>query len=172
MTSPVVIGSYLDTSVLVAALVPVIPHHRACVNYCRSLVTAQARVFISSVIRIEFAQAWFLLPRMPYVDDEMRHDHRLGAWDRNVAVRERWMEEGVDRFETVLAGFHQVVELPLDRGAWRASIGFIARHRLRSHDAIHAATALSIGRVDFASVAGDFRRVPSLRLRLLRDSPT
>ncbi len=53
-------------------------------------------------------------------------------------------------------------------GAWDRDPA--ARHRLRSHDALHVATALAAGVPDFATVDADFRRVSALRLHLLRDS--
>ena len=107
---------------------------------------------------------------MPYIDAETRRAYRLGAWDRNVVVRERWMAEGANRLETRLARFREVIEIPLDRDIWFASLDLMARYRLRSHDAAHAATAFSIGLVDFATVDGDFQRLPNLRLHLVRDA--
>jgi predicted nucleic acid-binding protein len=106
---------------------------------------------------------------MPYVDAEMRREYRFGAWDRSVQVRERWMTEGVNRLETLLARFGGVVELSVSLSAWRSSIGLMAFHRLHSNDAIHAATAILAGVVDFATADDDFRRVPNFRLHLLRD---
>lgn len=45
----------------------------------------------------------------------------------------------------------------------------MARYRLRLSDAIHAVAALNAGVLNFATVDGDVRRVPMLRLHLLRD---
>ena len=74
------------------------------------------------------------------------------------------------QFERFLAPFAAIVELPFSLPIRRASIELMARHRLRSHDAIHVATALAAGVPDFASVDSDFRRVPALQLHLLRDA--
>jgi predicted nucleic acid-binding protein len=161
---------YLDTSVFVATIVPAVPHHSACVAFCDSLAGGSAKVITSDLMRIEFVQSWFRLPSMSYLDAQTRRDYRMSAWDRNVAVRERWMAEGVARMEALLARFHTTAELPLTLAIWRASVDIMARHRLRSYDAVHVATALLAGVQDFATVDDDFRRVPTLRLNLLRDS--
>ena len=44
----------------------------------------------------------------------------------------------------------------------------MAQHRLPSHDAIHVATARAAGVRDFVTLDDYFRRVPDLRLWLLR----
>jgi predicted nucleic acid-binding protein len=172
MTDTSSLGTYLDTSVVVAALLPAIPNHRACAAFCAALEASRTRVFLSQITRFEVAQSWFRLPTMPYIDAETRRTYRLGAWDRNTLVREHWMVDGASRLETQLARYQEVVELPLDRDIWLASLELMARHRLRSHDAAHAATAVSLGVVDFASVDDDFRRLPNLRLQLVRDAPS
>ncbi|HUG60949.1 MAG TPA: type II toxin-antitoxin system VapC family toxin [Methylomirabilota bacterium] len=162
---------FVDTNVAVAALFPRIAHHRACAGFCDALEADGVRVVCSHLLHLEFVQTWFRLPQSPYLDAETIRRARLGAWDRSLEVRERWMAEGVARLDAFLARFANVVEIPFDLDVWRASAGLMARYRLRSHDAAHAATALSVGVLDFATADDDFRRVPNLRLHLLRDAP-
>lgn len=170
MTPSRLAAVYMDTNVAVATLVPAIAHHRACAEFCDAVEADQTRVVCSRILHVEFAQVWFRLPTTPYLDAATIREFRLRAWDRNASVRERWMAEGVTRLDDFFLRFAQVVQLPLTEATWRASVGFMARHRLRSHDAIHAATAIRVGVPDFASVDADFRRVPNLRLELLRDN--
>lgn len=160
---------FLDTSAVVCAVQSGIPHHRACREYCDHLVRSGRRVVISQILRIEFAQTWYRMPATSYVQPQVVRAFRLGAWDREAAVREKWMAYGFTLLDGLVAGFAGNLELPIDESVIAASVQIMARHRLRSHDAIHVATALAAGVPDFASVDGDFRRVSALRLHLLRD---
>ena len=103
---------YLDTNVILAALMPAIPHHHACADFCDAVVAGRTRVFCSRVLRLEFGQVWFQLPNSPYLGTEMTRQFRLGAWGRNSAVREQWMAEGVAQLATFFARFDRLVEDP------------------------------------------------------------
>lgn len=81
------------------------------------------------------------------------------------------MDDRVKQVEAFLRRFTEIVELPLTAPILTTSITVMARYRPRSYDAVHVASALSVGIADFASVDADFRRVSNLRLRLLRDAP-
>ncbi len=161
---------FLDTSAVVCAVQTGIPHHRACRDYRDQLVRDSRRVVISRLLRIEYAQAWYRMPATSYVRPQIVRAFRLGAWDRNPAVRETWMAYGMTLLDQLLAGFAGTLELPIDESVIAASVQIMAQHRLRSHDAIHVATALAAGVPDFATVDADFRRVSALRLTLLRDT--
>ena len=169
MSRPEPTSVYLDTSVVSAASIAAIPHHGACHRFLAELIESEARVVFSQILRLEFSQVWFRLPKSPYLDAEMVRTFRLRAWDRRPAVREQWMAEGATRFTALTTRFHESVEVPFDLPIWSLANELMAHHRLRSHDAVHAATALRSGVLDLASVDADFRRVPNLRLRLLRD---
>ena len=160
---------FLDTSAVVCAVQSGIPHHRACRDYCDQLVRDGRRVVISQILRIEFAQTWYRMLATSYVQPQVVPAFRLGAWDRDAAVRETWMAYGFTLLDGLVAGFAGTLEVPIEESVIAASVRIMARHRLRSHDAIHVATALAAGVPDFTSVDSDFRRVPTLRLRLLRD---
>ena len=103
---------YLDTNVILAALMPAIPHHHACADFCDAVVAGRTRAFCSRVLRLEFGQVWFQLPNSPYLGTEMTRQFRLGAWGRNSAVREQWMAEGVAQLATFFARFDRLVEDP------------------------------------------------------------
>ena len=70
----------------------------------------------------------------------------------------------------VTARFAALTRVAFDRAIWEASLDAMARHRLRSHDAIHVATARSAGVRSFATLVADFRRVPDLDVMLLRET--
>jgi predicted nucleic acid-binding protein len=162
---------FLDTSVLVTALESSIPNYQASATFCQQLVEQGSRVVISQVVRIEFAQAWFRLPANPYLKPETVRQYRLGAWDRNATVREAWLTFGLASLDQLLSRFADLIEVPLNQPIIAAVVPLMARYRLRSLDAVHVATAISTGIVDVASVDEDFRRVPNIRLTLLRDTP-
>ncbi|HUG60954.1 MAG TPA: type II toxin-antitoxin system VapC family toxin [Methylomirabilota bacterium] len=172
MSRPHAASVYLDTSVVSTALISAIPHHNASHRFLAGLVESETTVVFSQILRLEFSQFWFRLPKSSYLDAETVRTFQLRAWDRRSAVREQWMTEGVAQFNALLARFPGFAEAPFDLLTWSLGNDLMARYRLRSHDAVHAATALRSGVLDFASVDGDFRRVPNLRLRLLRDQPT
>ncbi len=85
-------------------------------------------------------------------------------------MRERWLDAGVQRFNDLMGRFDRVTEIPFGRTIWQASLAVMAQQRLRSHDAIHVATARTAGVRDFATLDDHFRRVPDLRLWLIRDA--
>jgi predicted nucleic acid-binding protein len=161
---------YLDTSVAVTSVESGIPHHRACAAFCDGLRDAGTEVVVSQLVRVEFLNAWFRLSTSPYLQPDTVRRYRLRAWDRDAMVRDSWMVHGVAMFDRFLDSFAATTEVPLNRQIIAASIPLMARHRLRSLDAVHVATALFVGVSDFAAVDEDFRRVPNLRFVLLRDA--
>ena len=163
---------YLDTSVVVTAMVPGIPHHGACAAFCEALRQERTRVVYSQLLRLEFIQVWFRLPAGSYLSTEDVKIHRLRAWDRSPTVRAAWMTHGIEQLERFLDRFGEILELPFNLAVWRASVNVMARHRLRSNDAAHVATARIAGLTDLATVDDDFRRATDLRLWLLRDPGT
>ena len=104
-----------------------------------------------------------------------RHSYRprrrfaLGRWRHDVAVRERWLEAGIAKFDALVNQFHELYELPIDDRAWRQSASLMARYHLSSYDALHVATAIEFGVLDLATLDGDFTRVKELTIWLLRD---
>jgi predicted nucleic acid-binding protein len=163
---------FLDTSVVATALVPGIPHHRACADFCEALRQERTRVVYSQILRLEFVQVWSRLPAGLYLPAEVVRTHRLRAWDRNPSIRVAWMAHGVDQLERFVDRFAESLEIPFNLAIWRASVEVMARHRLRSNDAAHVATARIAGLTDLASVDDDFRRATDLRLWLLRNTGT
>ena len=159
---------YLDTSVVVASTIDGIAGSEACAAFCDRLVDASSHVFFSQILRLELSQVLARLPKDNQVPLAVRHAYRLDRWDSRVDVRTRWLTDAAQRFEDLLARFADLSEIAFDPTIWRASLDVMAHFRLRSHDAVHIATARAAGVRDFATLDDDFRRVPDLRVWLLR----
>lgn len=160
---------YLDTSVLVAAGIGGLIHSGSCPEYCNRLVAAGTHVHFSQIVRLEFAAVIARLPRDTRLPEGLRREYRLGRWDQSPDVHERWMRFGARQLDALVGHFGQRTEAVFDRAVWLDSLDVMARHRLRSHDAIHVATARQAGVRTFATLDDDFRRVPDLDVRLLHD---
>lgn len=161
---------YLDTSLVVAAVIDSHVHHAASIAFCTRLIDARSHVRFSIILRLEFAQVLVKLAKDPQRPAALRRGYRLDRWDARESVRERWLTFGFSRFDALMARFDAVSEVAFDLPIWEASLDVMARHRLRSHDAIHVATARAGGVRDLATLDDDFRRVPDLRVWLIRDA--
>jgi predicted nucleic acid-binding protein len=93
----------------------------------------------------------------------------LDRWERDVNVRRRWFEFGVHESAALLDSFVRIVELPYDEAIWFRSIPIMSDERLRSHDAIHVATAREYGVPCIATTDEHFLRINDLDVRLIRD---
>jgi predicted nucleic acid-binding protein len=161
---------YLDTSVVVAAIMAGSANSLACIAFCESIAIHGNPVAFSQTLRVELSQA---IRKLATRRDRLRPDTRerfqLDRWETDVLVRRRWMSHGIERFRSLLATFAEVVELPFDSGIWERSIDLMVDHFLQSHDAVHAATATAYGLNSFATTDADFARVAQLDVILLRD---
>lgn len=161
---------YLDTNILVAAIVSGSDNSTSAREYCMHLVTTRSNVYYSKIVRLEVSQAILRLAtsatRLPA---DIRDRHGLDRWDFDFLVRHRWMEYGIREFERIRSDFAHVYEYPFDDEIWRRSIHIMSHYRLRSLDAIHVATAQQLGIGDFATSDADFRRIDNLNVTLIRD---
>lgn len=160
---------YLDTSVVVAAIVPGVPDSAASGQFCARLGSQRSNVYFSHLVRIEFAQALRNLVTRRQLPAQIRHRFQLDLWETNVLIRQRWFTEGTRRFDAFLEQFGEWFEIDSQHRIWQRGLEIMAVHQLRAVDAIHVATAQEIGVLDFATADDHFRRVPDLRLWLLRD---
>ena len=84
----------IDTSVIAAYVVPAIAHHPACVRYCNELSQRNVRIYYSNILRIEFSDFWYRLPRTSLLDPKITRlfdwAHGTGAsWSGCNARRDR-----------------------------------------------------------------------------------
>lgn len=162
--------AYLDTNVIISAIIAGSDNARACREFCARLADGRSRVYFSRIVRLEVSQAILKLATKPNrLVATLREQFELDAWDTDIEVRERWMEHGAREFERLRDEFFQVYEFPFQERVWRRSLGLMARYRLQSHDAIHAATALELGVTQFVTSDDHFLRVDELDVHLIRD---
>lgn len=162
--------AYLDTSVIVAATVSGLPNGGASAAYCGSLVGQRQSVAISQIVWLELAQSLRNLASRPgQLPPDLYARFQLDQWQVSPLVRLRWMRFGIGQFEELLARFVEFFEFPFDDAVWRRSVGIMATNGLRSHDAVHVATARQYGVPRFVTLDDHFNRVRDLDVWLIRD---
>jgi predicted nucleic acid-binding protein len=161
---------YLDTTVLVTAIIRDTPHHTSCAEFCARLIGADSRIYLSQLVRVELPQAFRVLAtKKTNLPAHVRLQHRLDDWGTDPAVRRAWLALGISEFEALLQRFYEAYELPWDMQIWQASLQIIEQYGLQSLDATHVATAQRYGLRDLAAVDNDFQRVPALDFWLIRN---
>jgi predicted nucleic acid-binding protein len=91
---------YLDTSVLVSALVRTAPHTTACRSFCQQLIAANSRVYFSQFVRVELLQALRRLATTQHnLAASVRSQYSLEQWGTDPGVRRAWLELGVREFD-------------------------------------------------------------------------
>lgn len=162
---------YLDTSLVVAAMIVGSPHHRAARAYCERLTLERSNVYFSQFLRVELLQAIRSIATDPdALPGVIRRRNRLGKWGFDDQARRAWFAYGTAQFEQLMSQFDTVLELPFTLEAWRRCAAIMWRHQIKSYDAFHAATALEHGVRTFASLDKHFSRVAGLRVELVRNS--
>src|SRR5215210_1816025 len=91
LTRPLPADVYLDTSVVVAAIIAGTPHSAASSAFCLSLAEQGSRVYFSQLLRLEYGEAIRRLVRRDQLPEDLRLRYDLARWDADVAVRRRWM---------------------------------------------------------------------------------
>ena len=161
---------YLDTSVVIAAVVPGILFSRGSIDFCNRLISQQTTVYFSQILRLELTEAVRKVATIPgRAPAGLRQHFRLDDWERDPSVRREWFQFGVQEFDALFSQFAEVYELPFDRSIWLRSVEIMAERQLRSHDAVHLATAYEYRLTCFATTDDEFRKVPDLDVRLIRD---
>lgn len=164
---------YLDSSLVVAAVVRGSDHSQASVDFCARLVDRGSRVYFSQVLRLELSEAIRKLAADPRraarLPPDLRREHQLDQWGTNLFVRQRWMDFGVPQFDALIDRFAEAFELPFRPKTWRSSFGVIVDHQLRSLDAIHVATVRKNRIRHLATTDRDFTRVTDLTVWLEQD---
>jgi predicted nucleic acid-binding protein len=160
---------YLDSSLVVAAMLDGLPDSTACSAFCARLVRGNSRVYFSQILRLEIAEAFRKLASRQQLPESLRLEYQLADWATHPHVRQQWMAFGMGQFAVFIGKFYQVSELPFRIRMWRRSVQIMAEYGLGSHDAVHVATALQNGVQIFATSDKHFNRVDALDIRLIRD---
>lgn len=133
---------FLDSGVVVAAIIPGSQFWPECNAFCDRLIAESSEVYFSQILRLELTEAIRKLATIPgRAPADLYARFRLNAWERDPSVRRQWMQFGVRQFDALIERFAVVYELPFRPFIWLRSIEIMADRRLRSHDAVHLATA-------------------------------
>ena len=103
---------------------------------------------------------------------QIRDFYDLDLWGTNPLIRQRWLSNGVRRFNTLLSQFAAVVEVPTNVDRWLESLDLMASEGLEPTDALHLASARYAGIADFFTADSDFRRIAWPQIHLIRDPAT
>ncbi|HKG27284.1 MAG TPA: PIN domain-containing protein [Thermomicrobiales bacterium] len=161
---------FLDSGVVVAAIIPGSQFSSGCGAFCDRLIAEGCEVYFSQILRLELTEAIRKLATIPgRAPADLYSRFRLNDWDRNPSVRRQWMHFGVRQFDALLERFAVVYELPFRPPIWLRSVEIMADRQLRSHDAVHLATAYEYRLATFATTDDEFLKVPNLDIRLIRD---
>jgi predicted nucleic acid-binding protein len=162
---------YLDTSLIFAAIFRHSLNWAASDEFCRRLAERRSQVYFSQTVRLELSEAIRKLATMPgRTPPGIRDEFSLDQWEHSVFVRRRWFEFGVRQFDALVASFAEVFEVPFDSTIWLSSVAVMTDERLRSHDAVHVATARAYRVPALATGDDHFLRVRDLEVILVRDA--
>lgn len=151
---------YLDTSVVVAAIVAGSENAQASLNVCNDLIRHRVRVYFSTTLRIELLRAVRkLATRANRLDDVSRTKFALCRWGADPAVRRRWIQHHVEPFAKLPAAFAEVYELDFDEEVWLRTVETMGESSLQAQDAVRVATARGQGIASFATLDADNLRI-------------
>ena len=161
---------YLDTGVVIAAAFPGTLNATAGAGFRNQLLSEGCAIYFSQIRRLELSEVIRKLATIPgRLPEPVREEFRLDGWERDLFVRRQWLDFGVHAFETLFIGFTEAYELPFDRTIWLRSVEIMADRQVRSHDAVHLATAYENRLTCFATTDDEFLKIPDLDIRLIRD---
>jgi predicted nucleic acid-binding protein len=162
---------FLDSGDVIAAIIPGRLFWAGCDTFCERLAEERCRVYFSQILRLELTEAIRKLATIPgRAPADLYARFRLKEWERDASVRRQWLRFGVQQFDALLERFALVYELPFRQSIWLRSVEIMADRQLRSHDAIHLATAYENRLTCFATTDDEFLKVPDLDVRLIRNA--
>lgn len=148
---------YLDTSFVVATMMRGTVHHEVTTAFYDELIAQGSTIYFSTLLRAELLQSFVAIGNNPRsLTQATRRLYRLQHWGRDEAVRQTWLNTGLQQFESFLNQFTAVNEIILDAETIASSTEVMARFQLKSYDAIHVASAVVAGVRDIATVDIDF----------------
>jgi predicted nucleic acid-binding protein len=169
--APLPADVYLDTSIVLTALLPGLAHSGPGLQFCEQLARQGSTVYFSQLLRLEIAQALRnVATRSPaQLSVHLRQQFQLDPWSAREDVRRGWMTYGRGQLEAFIQQFVEVIELPFDRATWEHSIDLMCRYQLKSYDAVHVARAEQYGLQHVATTDREYLVVQSPRIWLIRD---
>jgi predicted nucleic acid-binding protein len=131
---------YLDTDVLVNCIFQGLPDSPACLREVRRLLNDGGAIYTSTITRMEYAQT----------------------------VRRRWMIHWRQELDRYLGELPLFIELPLHSDIIYRSFEHMAEFAMRSHDAVHLATAIHYEIPVFWTCDDHFQRVTGIDVEIVR----
>lgn len=167
---------YVDSSVLVGAVVAGLPDSAACLKYCGEIAAAGTRVYFSELLYLEFANALAMLARRPHLlatlEQSLRDRYRLEQWTNDAGIRRAWLNFGERELDRLLEEFDEYVVVPIDGQLIENAVSIMADCNLQSNDALHVATARMQQVPALATTDGAFENARELvKVILVRDAP-
>jgi predicted nucleic acid-binding protein len=154
---------YLDTDILVNALISTQPHHERCVAFLDSVVrNGLTTVYLSSLSWLEYVHAITRDNFRRLLPAELQHELQFDRWKESL-VRQAYVQRLVGAFDALLTQF-DVIEISLTPEIRVSAIQYAAEYNLGSQDAVHLASASHAGVLDLASLDARFRRIDGLYL--------
>lgn len=98
---------YLDTDVVVKAIVGGMDHSTACLRFCSELAQHESRVYFSQILRLEFSQAFKQLATKAQLPESIRDVFGLDQWSElygSGTLDAVWCESICSVFGAVRAG--------------------------------------------------------------------
>jgi len=129
-------------------------------------------IYFSKFLRIEFLQALVSVANDPgRLPQSTRRTYKLHRWGDLPDARRIWFDHGLIALEEFLFSFEAFIEVDFDSQMTTTASKLMAEYQLKSYDALHLATALSINATDFVTADADFLKLPEdvgLTVHLLR----
>jgi predicted nucleic acid-binding protein len=156
-------GLYLDSDILIAAVVSTHEHFQRAARLFELLVKYGATsLYLCPVSWMEYAHVFSKEAFRRTLPSEFAYLNPVTGW-HDASVRQRYFEFVVSTLEDVLSPFAWH-EIPTTIDINRAAIGYMARYNMDAQDAVHLASARAAGLNDLASFDRIFRRVDGLNL--------
>ncbi len=172
MTVPTAGWIYLDSTILIGAVITGVNHSRAAQAFCRALAEQGRIVAFSSLALLEFGHIVRSLGhprerrRLPI---DVAREYGLDRWDSDETVRLRWMTDAVANLNALLEEFAIVYEIPVLPDYWDDAVAMMVRYDLRSFDALHLVTALRNDIEHIASADRHFSIIDGITVHIVRD---
>ena len=157
---------YLDTNVIVYALVRGMAHSDICLDACQRLIDNGSSVYIANLTRLEFLQAVRGLANSQSLPEDTRQKFGLDQWEDTV-VREQWFNFWTNQFDQFLDAFDVYHELPYRPESWWHVSKTMADGPMAAYDAFHLSTAILYGISDLWTTDNGFSRASGIQVALL-----
>lgn len=164
---------YVDSGILIGAVIAGSHHSAAASEFCERVAFNGSRIFFSQIARYELAHlAWCLASPQDrrQLPGDIVQQYSLEHWETNLLVRQRWFDAVNRKVDELLSQFQAVFEIPIRAHHWDRALNLMAYYNLRSYDALHVATAQMLDLRDFATCDRHFESVDDLVVILVRDT--